>query len=43
MIQIMKSFKKEYLDLSLCSFDYEPHGSLARPYETESEQLTHPE
>ena len=43
MIRIQKSFKHEYLDLSLCSFDYEPHGPLARPYETESEQLTRPE
>lgn len=34
MIRIQNSWKKEYLELSLCSFDYEPHGPLARPYET---------
>ena len=43
MIRIQNSWKKEYLELSLCSFDYEPHGPLARPYETELKHLTRPE
>ena len=34
MIRIQKSFKKEYLEHSLCSFDLSMHGPLARPYET---------
>lgn len=34
MIRIQKSFKKEYLEHSLCSFDLSLHGPLARPYET---------
>jgi hypothetical protein len=43
MIRIQNSWKKEYLELSLCSFDYEPHGPLARPYKTEPKHLTRPE
>lgn len=27
-------YKSEYQELSLCSHDYDVHGSLSRPYET---------
>jgi hypothetical protein len=43
MIRIQSSWKKEYLELSLCASYDQPHGPLARPYKTEPKQLTRPE
>ena len=32
--QVVSMAKNEYLELSLCSYEYKQHGFLSRPYKT---------
>lgn len=40
MIRTKMFFSSEYSEHSLCSFDLDLHGLLARPYETTTNELS---